>query len=70
MNEDKAKKLKEAEDYVSLFLNGGHCSESNHNPAKRLHKLIAWKMLVLEFPHLSRNIGEIDTEIRRELKQN
>jgi hypothetical protein len=69
MKEEELKKLKEAEDYVNLFLSGGHCTKSTHEPARQLHKLIAWKLLTLEFPHLSRNLAEIEREIVKELKR-
>jgi hypothetical protein len=61
-------KLKAAEDNVSLFLSGGECHKTHHDPASLLEKLIMWRMLVLEFPHLSRNLIEIQQEIRQALK--
>jgi len=69
MQEKELEKLKAAEDYVNLFLSGGQCTKSTHEPATHLHKLIVWKLLVLEFPHLSRNLAEIEREILKELRR-
>jgi hypothetical protein len=69
MKDEELKKLKEAEDYINLFLAGGGCTKTTHEPATHLHKLTMWKMLVLEFPHLSRTLSEIDREILKALRQ-
>jgi hypothetical protein len=60
--------LKEAEDYVALFLNGGACTNHTHDAATDLHKLILLKQLRLEMPHQSTNIKDLDAAIRKALK--
>jgi hypothetical protein len=69
MTEKAATQLKEVEDDVNLFLSGGPCHKTQHDPASKLAKLIMWKMLTLEFLHLSRNPMEIERKILEELKR-
>ena len=57
--------LKDAEDRVSLFINGGSCMTTKHEEASELDKLVMLKMLRMEFPHLSMSIASIESAIRR-----
>ena len=61
--------LQEAEDYVSMFLNGAKCVITNHEPATTLHKLIMLKMLRLDMPHQSTNLKDLDAAIAKEAKK-
>jgi len=61
--------LKEAEDYVALFLNGGGCHKTVHEAATDLQKLILLKQLRLEMPHQSTQISDLDAAIRKALKK-
>jgi hypothetical protein len=57
--------LKEAEDSIALFLNGGPCSQSNHPSATELQELLMLKQLRLKYPHQSTQINEIERAIER-----
>ena len=60
--------LKEAEDHVALFLNGGVCTKHNHDGATDLQKLIILKQLRIEMPHQSMQLSELDAAIRKATK--
>ena len=61
--------LKEAETRVALWLHGGDCTIRNHDAATVLEKLIALKMLRMEFPHQSTQVAELDRAIEKEAKK-
>ena len=54
---------KAAEDAVSLFLNGGNCTKTLHEPASDEAKLVMLKQIRLELPHQSTAISEIEKAI-------
>lgn len=65
-----AKALAEAEDRVAGFINGGgKCSQSTHEDASALERLIAFKLLRIHFPHQSSTLTDLDAAIRKELKR-
>ena len=60
---------KKAEDNVSRFINGGHCTETLHVPASHLEMLLMLKHLRLALPHQSTNVPDIEHAIRTEVKK-
>lgn len=65
-----AKALREAEERVAGFINGGgKCTQSEHVEASALERLVAFKLLRIHFPHQSSTLNELDAAIRKELRR-
>lgn len=61
--------LKQSEDRVGLFLNGGQCTKSTHDAATTLDELLMFKHLRLRLPHHSSQMADLEAAIRKELKR-
>lgn len=70
---EAADALRAAEDRASDQLNGTPdgttCGTTKHQAMTRLERLVIWKAIRLAEPHLSSNLTDIETEIRRELRR-
>lgn len=64
----RAKTLKDAEDRVSSFLNGGSCSLTTHPAATELEKLIMFKQLRLDMTHQGTQLHDLEASIGKLLK--
>lgn len=64
------KALREAEERVAGFINGGgRCTQSEHVEMTALERLVAFKLLRIHFPHQASTLSELDAAIRKELRR-
>ena len=68
MTEAEAKRLKDAEDTVSLFINGGSSTVWTHPPADELTILVMLKQLRIQRPYQSTLAHDLDVAIQRAVK--
>jgi len=62
-------KLKETEDRVSLWLNGGECKKTQHPESTVLDDAVMWKALRLKHPYWGSSLHDLDALINLELRR-
>lgn len=69
MAADALARLKESEDLVTHWLDGGPCSHTSHRAPTTLDMLVMLKQLRIRMPHRASALSELDAAIRLELRR-